>query len=112
MTVRRLMFLVEGLLSALRLWLATLILIGNWVAKPRMKYYSRRKTSLLFLAGMPLGFMLGYGLFREHLQLWWNYKDGLFRTVAGTKKPVWIFIILVGLGIWGILRGSKDDEDN
>ncbi|MDK2983380.1 MAG: hypothetical protein PWP19_858 [Thermococcaceae archaeon] len=109
MRVRALMFLAEGVLATLHPWLAALILIGNWIAKPRMKYYSRRKTSLLFLAGMSVGFMLGYGLFKEHLQLWWSYKDGLFRTIAGTKNPVWILIILVGLGIWGILRGSRDE---
>ena len=99
----------EGLLSTLHPWFAVIVLVFNWITRPRMKYYSQRPTSVRFLVGMPVGFMLGYGLFkREYLQWWWNYKGDLLTIVAGSR-PVWLLIVLLGLAIWGILRGSKNE---
>lgn len=62
---------LEGLLSPLHPWFAVIVLVFNWVTKPRMKYYSQRPTSVLFLAGMPLEFLLGYGIFDRGYQQWW-----------------------------------------
>jgi hypothetical protein len=102
---------LEGLLSALHPWFAVVVLVGNWITKPTMKYYTKRQTSVLFLAGLPVGFILGYELFDEYIQWWWNYKGDLLTIVAGSR-PVWLLTVLLGLGIWGILRGSKDEENN
>ncbi|WP_010479196.1 hypothetical protein [Thermococcus zilligii] len=99
---------LEGLLSTLHPWFAVIVLVLNWITKPRMKYYSQRPTSVFFLAGMPIGSILGYGLFKEYLQWWLDYRGDLLTIVAGSR-PVWLLIVLLGLAIWGILRGSKDE---
>jgi len=104
-------FFVEGFLSVLHPWLAVAVLVLNWIIKPQMKYYSGKPASVQFLAGMPVGFILGYGAFRgEYLQWWLDYKGDLPRIVAGSR-PAWVLAVLAGLALWGILRRSKEENE-
>jgi len=110
MQMKKLISFTEGVLATLHPWFAVIVLVSNWIIKPKMKYYSKRSTSVLFLSGMPIGFLLGYGLFNgEYLQWWWEYKGDLLTILAGSR-PIWLLVVLLGLAIWGILRGSKDEN--
>ena len=111
MEIREAVSFTEGLLATLYPWFAVVVLVFNWIIKPQMKYYSRRATSIPFLVGMSIGFVLGYGIFNsDYMQWWWNYKGDLLAIVAGSR-PVWLLIVLLGLAIWGILRGSKNEAE-
>ncbi|WP_099209706.1 hypothetical protein [Thermococcus henrietii] len=106
----RWVFFVEGFLSVLHPWLAVVVLVLNWIIKPQMKYYSEKPASVQFLAGMPVGFVLGYGAFRgEYLQWWLDYRGDLLRIVAGSK-PAWVLAVLAGLALWGLTKRRSEDE--
>ncbi len=111
MKLRKWISFIEGLLATLHPWFAVIVLVFNWVIKPRMKYYSKRPTSVMFLAGMPVGLILGYGIFNTgYLHWWWDYKGDLLTIIAGSR-PAWLLTVLLGLAIWRILRGSKDGDE-
>ncbi len=60
---------------------------------------------------MPLGFLLGCGVFGwRYYRLWWDYRGDLLTIVAGSR-PIWLLAVLGGLAIWGILRGSKNEKE-
>ena len=108
--MRKAVFFLEGILATLHPWFAVFVLVGNWILKPSVKYYSQRETSVLFLAGMPFGFLLGYGVFGwRYYRLWLDCRGDLLTIMAGSR-PIWLLAVLGGLAIWGILRSSKNER--
>ncbi|WP_456443664.1 hypothetical protein [Thermococcus sp.] len=106
---RKIISFIEGLSVTFNPWLAIIAGAIVYITKRENRYYSERRTSVIFVIGAISGILCGFiGFEKEYLQ-WWNpYSEGILRSLIGIK--LWIPGVMIGLAIWGILRGSKDEN--